>query len=139
MERPAYYTVSVEYQEQSATSEEILLEDGERHDKLVLTLDDKPPLKPDRAVARAPDRERFEAAWNRERQGMWAVNPETGMPTKGFIAKAVKRRTPALLNKGHISLLSTIQQNRNGSLKSLDGKTIGLTDRRFNSGEPTLG
>ena len=76
MERPAYYTVSVEYQGQAATSEEILLEEGERHDKLVLTLDDKPPLKPDRAVARAPDRERFEAAWNRDRQGMWAVNPE---------------------------------------------------------------
>ena len=76
VERPAYYTVSVEYQGQSATSEEILLEDGERHDKLVLTLDDKPPLKPDRAVARAPDREHFEAAWNRDRQGMWAVNPE---------------------------------------------------------------
>ena len=71
-----YYTVSVEYQGQSATSEEILLEDGERHDKLVLTLDDKPPLKPDRAVARAPDRERFQAAWNRDRQGMWAINPE---------------------------------------------------------------
>ena len=76
VERPAYYTVSVGYQGQSATSEEILLEDGERHDKLVLTLDDKPPLKPDRAVARAPDRERFEAAWNRDRQGMWAINPE---------------------------------------------------------------
>ena len=76
VERPAYYTVSVGYQGQSATSEEILLEDGERHDKLVLTLDDKPPLKPDRAVARAPDRERFQAAWNRDRQGMWAINPE---------------------------------------------------------------
>ena len=76
VERPAYYTVSVGYEGQSATSEEILLEDGERHDKLVLTLDDKPPLKPDRAVARLPDRERFEAAWNRDRQGMWAVNPE---------------------------------------------------------------
>ena len=73
---PAYYTVSVGYEGQSATSEEILLEDGQRHDKLVLTLDGEARPEPDRAVARAPDRERFEAAWNRDRQGMWAVNPE---------------------------------------------------------------
>ena len=58
VERPAYYTVSVGYQGQSAESEEILLKDGERHDKLVLTLDDKPPLKPDRAVARSRPRQR---------------------------------------------------------------------------------
>ena len=72
---PAYYTVSVGYEGQSATSEEILLEDGQRHDKLVLTLDGKAPPKPDR-VARVLERERFQAAWNRDRQGMWAVNPE---------------------------------------------------------------
>lgn len=76
VERPAHYTISVSYQGQSATSEEILLEDGQRHDKLVLTLDGEPPPEPDRAVARVPDRERFEAAWTRDRQGMWAINPE---------------------------------------------------------------
>ena len=76
VEEPAYYTVSVGYQTQSAESEEILLEDGQRYDKLVLTLDGKAPPKPDRAVAHAPDRERFQAAWDRDRQGMWAVNPE---------------------------------------------------------------
>lgn len=74
--RPAYYTVSVGYQGQSATSKEILLNDGERHDKLVLTLDGKPAPEPDPAVARVPDRERFQAAWNRDRQGMWVINPE---------------------------------------------------------------
>ena len=72
---PAYYTVSVGYEGQSATSEEILLEDGQYHDKLVLTLDGKAPPKPDR-VARVLERERFQAAWNRDRQGMWAINPE---------------------------------------------------------------
>ena len=74
----AYYTISVEYEGQSAESEEILLKDGERHDDLVLTLDGAPPPKPEPAVARIPDpaRERFEAAWKRDRQGMWAVNPE---------------------------------------------------------------
>ena len=73
---PAYYTVSVGYQGQSAESEEILLKDGQRHDKLVLTLDGEVRPEPDRAVARVLDRERFQAAWNRDRQGMWAVNPE---------------------------------------------------------------
>lgn len=76
VESPAYYTVSVEYQGQSAKSEEILLEDGQRRDDLVLTLDGQPAPEPDRAVARVRDIERFEAAWNRDRQGMWAVNPE---------------------------------------------------------------
>ena len=73
---PAYYTVSVGYQGQSAESEEILLKDGQHHDKLVLTLDGEVRPEPDRAVARVLDRERFQAAWNRDRQGMWAVNPE---------------------------------------------------------------
>ena len=76
VEEPAYYTVSVGYQGQSAESEEILLEDGQHYDKLVLTLDSEPLPKPDRAVARGPDREDFEAAWKRDRQGVWAINPE---------------------------------------------------------------
>ena len=76
VEEPAYYTVSVGYQGQSAASKEILLEDGQHYDKLVLRLDGEPLPKPDRAVARGPDREDFEAAWKRDRQGMWAVNPE---------------------------------------------------------------
>ena len=86
---PAYYTVYVRYEGQSAESEKILLEDGQRHDDLVLTLDGAPPPKPEPAVARIPDpvrvhfkddkkiaRERFNAAEERNRQGVWAINPE---------------------------------------------------------------
>ena len=86
---PVYYTVYVRYEGQSAESEEILLKDGERHDDLVLTLDGAPPPKPEQAVARIPDpvrerfkdnekiaRERFKAAEARDRQGVWAINPE---------------------------------------------------------------
>ena len=86
---PAYYTVYVRYEGQSAESEEILLKDGERYDDLVLTLDGAPPPKPLPAVARIPDpvrvhfkddekiaRERFKAAEERNRQGVWAINPE---------------------------------------------------------------
>ena len=73
---PAYYTVSVAYQGQSAESEEILIEDGQRYDELVLTLDVEPSSEPEPADAPMPNMERFKAAWERDRQGMWAVNPE---------------------------------------------------------------
>ena len=78
----AYYTVYVKYQRQSAESEEILLEDGQRLDGLVLTLAAEPQLsKPEKVevVPRAQDlqdRARFEAALKREREGMWAINPD---------------------------------------------------------------
>ena len=75
----AYYTVTVSYQGQSAESEEILLEDGQRLEGLVLTLAAEPqPPKPEK-VEVAPhvqDRARFEAAREREREGMWAINPD---------------------------------------------------------------
>lgn len=75
----AYYTVTVSYQGQSAESEEILLEDGQRLEGLVLTLEAEPqPPKPEKVevVPHVRDRERFEAARERERQGVWAINPD---------------------------------------------------------------
>ena len=81
----AYYTVRVEYQAQSAESEEILLEDGQRLDGLVLTLAPEPkPPTPERVKVvpkvevdpLVQERARFEAARSRERQGMWAINPD---------------------------------------------------------------
>ena len=76
LNEPAYCTVSVAYQGQSAESEEILIEDGQRYDKLVLTLDVELPPKPELAVVDVRDRDAFKAAWERDRQGVWAVNPE---------------------------------------------------------------
>ena len=76
----AYYTVTVNYQGQSAQSEEILLEDGQRLDGLVLTFKEKPQTpRPERIMVRPPqvhDPARFEAARRREREGMWAINPD---------------------------------------------------------------
>ena len=76
----AYYTVTVTYQGQTVKSEEILLEDGQRLDGLVLKLEGEPePPKPERVVVRRPqvqDRARFEAARRREREGVWAINPD---------------------------------------------------------------
>ena len=76
----AYYTVTVSYQGQSAESEEILLEEEQRLDGLVLTFETKPQTpRPERVVVRPPqihDPARFEAARKREREGMWAINPD---------------------------------------------------------------
>ena len=101
VEEPAFYTVTVAYQGQFAESEKILLEDGQRLDGLVLTLSDdpnkplpskavvkpvfkpavfvpiKPPVKPKVVIPpRAYDPQSAEAAQKREREGMWAINPE---------------------------------------------------------------
>ena len=144
MERPAYYTVSVEYQGQAARSEEILLEEGERHDKLVLTLDDKPPLKPARAVARAPDRERFEAAWNRERQGVWAVNPENRHAYKRIYCESREdAHTRAVEQGAHLVAINDASEQE--WLLEVFGREnywIGLTDAskvgspHWDNGEP---
>ena len=77
----AYYTVAVTYQGQTVESQEILLEEGQRVDGLVLKLGDVPESpKPERVVVAPPPRvhdpARFEAARKREREGMWAINPD---------------------------------------------------------------
>ena len=144
VERPAYYTVSVEYQGQSATSEEILLEDGERHDKLVLTLDDKPPLKPNRAVARAPDRKRFQAAWNRDRQGMWAVNPENRHAYKRMYCESREEaHTRAVEQGAHlVAINDAAEQEWLLEVFGRENYWIGLTDAskaenpHWDNGEP---
>jgi len=84
----AYYTVTVTYQGQAVESEAILLEEGQRLDGLVLKLEEDPPdaSNPERIVVRPPqprdpahfeaERKRLEAARRREREGMWAINPD---------------------------------------------------------------
>lgn len=81
VDEAAYYTVTVTYQGQTVESEEILLEEGQRLDGLVLKLGDEPePPKTERVVVAPPPRvhdpARFEAARKREREGMWAINPD---------------------------------------------------------------
>ena len=100
-DEPAYFTITVGYQDQSAETEEFLLQDGEQLDGLVLTLRDdpnkqlpskamvkpvfrpavvaapKPPVKPQVLIPpRAYDPQSAEAARQREREGMWAINPQ---------------------------------------------------------------
>ena len=79
VDEAAYYIVTVMYQGQTVEAEEILLEEGQRLDGLVLKFGGAPePPKPERVVVapRAHDPARFEAARKREREGMWAINPD---------------------------------------------------------------
>ena len=79
VDEAAYYTVTLSYQGQTVESEEILLEEGQRLDGLVLKLGGEPePPTPERVVVAPPahDPARFEAARKREREGMWAINPD---------------------------------------------------------------
>ncbi len=144
VERPAYYNISVEYQGQSATSEEILLKDGERHEDLVLTLDGKPPPKPDPAVAGVPDRERFQAAWNRDRQGMWAINPENRHAYKRMYCESREEaHTRAVEQEAHLVAINDAAEQ--AWLLEVFGREnywIGLTDAskaenpHWDNGEP---
>ena len=66
-DKPAIYSVAVEFQGLRAISKRFALEDGERREDLVITLDSEPvPVEP------VPDREKP------ERAGEWVLNPANG-------------------------------------------------------------
>ena len=97
---PAHYTITVGDQERSAESEKISLEAGQRFDDLILRLSSPseplpprevakpvfktemlasttPPVKPQAVIPpRGYDPQSAEAARQREREGMWAINPD---------------------------------------------------------------
>ena len=101
VDEPAFYTVTVASQGQFAESKPLLLEEGQRLEGLILTLRDDPgkqvpskavakpvfkpavlvpiapPVKPKVVIPpRAYDLQQTEAAEEREREGMWAINPD---------------------------------------------------------------
>ena len=157
VDEPAYYTVSVGYEGQSAESEEILLKDGEQHDDLVLTLDGAPFPKPEQAVARIPNparerfkddekiaRERFKAAEARERQGVWAINPENRHAYKKIYCETREEaRAQAAVEGAHLVAINDEAEAE--WLLEVFGKEyfwIGLTDAskeknpHWDNGEP---
>lgn len=157
VDEPAYYIVSVGYEGQSAESEEILLKDGERHDDLVLTLDGASLPKPEQAVARIPDparerfrddekiaRERFKAAEARDRQGVWAINPENRHAYKRIYCETREEaRAQAAAEGAHLVAINDKAEEE--WLLEVFGKEyfwIGLTDAskeknpHWDNGEP---
>ncbi len=79
VDSPAYYTVSITYQGQTVKSKEILLEKGQRLEGLTLKLKEKtkqPEIpKEIQPIQRQVDIERRQAASERRRKGVWAINP----------------------------------------------------------------
>ena len=67
VEEPAFYTVAIEFQGLSASSEQFALEDGQRRDDLIITLE-SPPI----SVKRTP------APVEPDRDGAWVMNPANG-------------------------------------------------------------
>lgn len=94
VDSPAYYIITVGYQGQSAESQEILLEEGQRLDGLTLTLNveqqapklpnflrPRTPRQPNVVkvqpppVPQPPDRRHRQALMKLRDEGVWAVNP----------------------------------------------------------------
>ena len=77
---PGYYTVTVTYEGQTVKTEEILLEEGQRLEGLTLKLKEKSeqpkiPEEVRQQIVERPDFKRRQAAFERRRQGVWAINP----------------------------------------------------------------
>ena len=144
LDEPAYYTVSVAYQGQSAKSEEVLIEDGQRYDTLVLTLDVEPSPEPEQVAAPMPNMERFKAAWERDRQGMWAVNPENRHAYKRIYCQTREEaHTQAVAEDAHLVAINDAAEQE--WLLEVFGKEnfwIGITDAskednpHWDNGEP---
>ena len=153
-----HHTVSITYQGQSATSKEILLEDGQRLDGLVLTLEGeqetptevltplKPPIPKQRA-APAPrrfDPERQRAMAQRRRAGVWIVNPKTRHAYRRIYCKTHKEAQEQATAEG-AHLVAINSKAEQDWLRAVFGKQnfwIGLTDglkegkRLWDNGEP---
>ena len=73
VEEPAFYTVAIEFQGLSASSEQFALEAGQRRDDLIITLD-SPPISFEPTPAPVePDRD-----------GAWVMNPTNGHAYKSI-------------------------------------------------------
>ena len=120
-DRAAYYTITVEYQGQSAESPEILLEEGQRVDGLTLTLKGvrqapqgvrQAPPKPNIFRPRVPpipkprpqpNMELRRTITQRRQEGVWAVNPANRHAYKVISCKTLEEAlTKAAEQKAHL-------------------------------------
>ena len=134
VEDPGFYTVAVDFQELSATSEQFILEAGQRHDGLVLTFDSDPvPIKP------TPDRVEPDSV------GQWVLNPANGHAYKSIHCESWEDAQAKAVAEGtHLVSINDAAEQR--WLVSIFGTApywIGLTDVAkegewgWTSGEPT--
>ena len=119
VDEPAIYTVAVEFQGLTATSERFALEDGQRRENLVITFDSEPV-----AVDPTPDRE------EPEREGEWVVNPANGHSYKSIhCGRREDAQSKAMREGAHLVSINDAAEQK--WLVSIFGSIpywIGLTD-----------
>ena len=135
VDEPGFYSVAVEFQGLSATSEQFALEAGQRRDDLVITLDTQPI-----AIEPTPDR-----VVQPDRDGAWVMNPENGHAYRSIHCESWED-AQARAVKDNAHLVSIDGASEQSWLVKVFGTApywIGLTDIekegewRWSSGEPT--
>ena len=119
VDEPAIYSVAVEFQGLTAISKRFALEDGERRDDLVITLDSEPV-----PVEQTPDRE------EPEREGEWVLNPANGHSYKVIHCENREEAQAKAVSEGAY-LVSISDAAEQKWLVSIFGSTpywIGITD-----------
>ena len=151
VQNPIQYTITVSYGRQSVTSEARTLKDREQHDDLVFTLDVDPADIPEPPVARFEPMVipqiragRLPAAFNRNPEGMWAINPANRHAYKRIYAgHPEEARDRALAQDAHLVTINDADEQ--AWLLEVFGKEnfwIGAIDTsdaenpRWGNGEP---
>ncbi len=119
VKEPAIYSVAVEFQGLRATSKRFALEDGERREDLVITLDSEPvPVEP------TPERE------EPEREGEWVLNPANGHSYKVIHCEDREdAQAKAVSERAHlVSINDSAEQKWLVSIFGSIPYWIGLTD-----------
>ena len=149
----AYYTITIQYQGQSATSPEILLEEGQRLDGLTLTLKGvkqapvqlnifRPKVPP--VPKPPPNREFRRLVSERRREGVWAINPANRHAYKVISCKTPEEAlAKAAEQKAHLVAINDKDEQQ--WLLDVYGKEnywIGFTDglkkdnKKWDNGDP---
>ena len=119
VEEPAFYTVAIEFQGLSASSEQFALEAGQRWEDLVITLD-SPPI----SIESTP------APVEPDRDGAWVMNPANGHAYKNIHCKRWEdAQTKAITEDAHlVSINDAAEQKWLVGIFGTAPSWIGLTD-----------
>ncbi len=153
VDRAAYFTITIEYQGQSAQSPEILLEEGQRLDGLTLTLKgvQQAPPKPNifrpqgpPAPRQPPNMELRRTITKLRREGVWAINPANRHAYKVIncetpeeaLAKAAEQdaHLVAINDKDEQQWLLDVYGNENYWIGFTDG--MKKDDKKWDNGDP---
>ncbi len=147
--KPAYCTVSVTYQGQTVESKEILLEQGQRLEGLTLKLKEKKeePKIPEEVRQQIPgeaDFERRQAFHERQRKGVWAINPANRHAYKRIECQTPEEAIERAKEEGAhlVSINDAAEQTWLLSVFGAENYWIGFTDgikkndKEWDDGDP---